>query len=1619
MTNETTTEYFPDGSAKRITSSTDDSGTSDDTSTYFFYDPSELESESWIATPDVYLKYDGSTSERKTHIVYSKSDFLGRNVFTQDWMNGQESRSVYDRFDRLTAVRETRRLNPDPSAGLVEIESNFSYDALGRQIQTRVPHHPTAQTYFDGEGRVAATRTNHDDGSTSFHKFDLESGDLLSTTHFRVRPELDGDPRREELISTTYTHDDFGRAVKIIDPEEVSVGGPLGETTIEYSVDGNLFTIVQTTNDRNSVESKQHVDGFDRVIKQELPNGAETYSLFDSRGRMSESRFEAGPLEQKTEYVYDNLGRVRRTTQTGTDANGSLSETTWTDYTNGAHGLQYVHSTTPLQTSLNIDAGVYNPTFFNRIDTTVTVDKGGKTLRVHTSPPDQSAIPSEVKIETETLYEYNYDAGHQTQEVKTRNLREKSSGKIYEQTSIVQNTVGLMLEARDGAGAALSKSVYREDGNLVASYQRDASSFVLAKAFEYDLATGKPYREITFVGGGPAFGDDIHYNTESDDIQMLVRRYDSDGNLIEISDAGGNRTRNDYDLLGRVISQKSPDSKQGADGVEVAATERATTYEYSTTVGGGSGPVVATTQNDPNGNVIVSKRYPTANKTVGEWIINGTTVRTITSNHRSDAQVSQITSDRAGGGLETRSFTYDPLGRITKDSLTGLPAPGVYDYELNYTHIVGGHRESRELKIGGVDIVTNHYEYLHNGRLFTATHDSGVSGAAPDHAARFNYTANGKLHKIERFDGASVSGSLAIVSHYRYDSEGRLRSLRHTSPQFANDISRQTNHFNHRHQLAESTSFQCWDIGCTATNDADSQSQIIIRNSYDHAGQLDISDYFVNGSVSPAISIDHQQDRSGNPTGGTRYSKNSKLLSDIDFTYDYDLNGQRVLRKRRLDDAEISPDQPEATLSGDWGQVPSSYASHTQYLSDDAAPSATYRFQNLSPGEYEVYGLWEPVGNTAYAEWSLTGVARTPVQIDMQERPEDIGPTVNHDGATWALIGTVQAGSNGNITVKISKSIPTSDRLIAGRVMVRELVGSPGPLTPENLDQRAVRTSYAYDHRELLTEVNHFAENGDHIGRVRYEYDLAGRRISREVEILDAGGLTMVQQTAYYYDGNTVLVEADKSEPTIAAGVTRIFFEGVGSEANLSIDNYKDATAKSVYVLHDQQGTVRSAVETDRSGYILNTAHRDTSAVGRSGDEQIRGDEGLFGSAHEGMIEGQFGRIEFDPATGLKFEGSRFYDPRTVQFVTPKVIGFSDANPYLASNLNPTNPYPYNGGELDTRTGNFLADAALWSSEQVSSAWQSFNDIQFVKDYVASAQEMAVVQRSIGAIQVLGGVAEVALGVAACAGTFGAGCVAGIVVGLHGIDNIITGAYTVATGEFTDSGTVRVTSAIAGQFTDAQTAKRIGFAVDITIGIFGGGLDDMLRTAAKEGSKSITKAAAIHGAKHMAVAGGVTAGAGAVGAYQTGTWDGALMYASLGSAGGSLLANRYVKCFVAGTPVYVPAEDLMLATIASNGGVQSDSRGRTSAAAGALALGVAGYAASEFALAKSKSRRTKDDNEELDEVFDANDGWLDPIDLLWGEGTDGHRTQMQYASGVDRVVEELSDLFSPRKPRLS
>ena len=140
---------------------------------------------------------------------------------------------------------------------------------------------------------------------------------------------------------------------------------------------------------------------------------------------------------------------------------------------------------------------------------------------------------------------------------------------------------------------------------------------------------------------------------------------------------------------------------------------------------------------------------------------------------------------------------------------------------------------------------------------------------------------------------------------------------------------------------------------------------------------------------------------------------------------------------------------------------------------------------------------------------------------------------------------------------------------------------------------------------------------------------------------------------------------------------------------------------------------------------------------------------------------------------------------------------------------------------------------------------------------------------------------------------------------------------------------------------------------------------------------------------------------------------------------------RQAECFVAGTLVYIPIDpDDRLAFALAAGSVTDIATGagwRLPVGVSAVAAGVAACAASEIVAAKSRRKEDELDPDRrrsrtVDHVF-GKDDWLDPVEMLWGEGVfDPSDTSFARSieSAADEIADDLASILGNRgRPRFA
>ena len=254
--------------------------------------------------------------------------------------------------------------------------------------------------------------------------------------------------------------------------------------------------------------------------------------------------------------------------------------------------------------------------------------------------------------------------------------------------------------------------------------------------------------------------------------------YDLKGNKTSQTDANGNVTRYEYDLLGHLV--KSVDALNNANTNTYGGTGCAS-------CGGGTDKLTSVTdakgqttsyqydllgrlikETDPLGKATLYG-YDAVGNLISKTDANGATltyaydaIHRLTKKNYPDTSSESYTYDAVGRMLTTTnaivaySYVYDMAGRVT----SFVDSRG---YSIAYSNDLAGNRSKMTLQAGTADERITSYSYDAAGRV------SGITSNAGTFA--YGYDTLGRRVSLAYPNG--------ITANYGYDSAGRLTSLTH------------------------------------------------------------------------------------------------------------------------------------------------------------------------------------------------------------------------------------------------------------------------------------------------------------------------------------------------------------------------------------------------------------------------------------------------------------------------------------------------------------------------------------------------------------------------------------------------------------------------------------------------------------------------------------------------------------------------------------------------------------------------------------------------------------------------------------------------------------------------
>ncbi|MCG8653512.1 MAG: hypothetical protein MI861_26985, partial [Pirellulales bacterium] len=383
----------------------------------------------------------------------------------------------------------------------------------------------------------------------------------------------------------------------------------------------------------------------------------------------------------------------------------------------------------------------------------------------------------------------------------------------------------------DGAGPLLAPAVtnyYDDAGYLHLVIERLSPSENLTTVYEYD-ALGRQVFTQEPVGSASGIGYSTTYT------------FDTESNLLSLTDGSGNTTSYVYDDWNRVIS-------------ETNQLNDTRSFEYD---------------DQSNRTAVVDRNgrrteftYDSLDRLVNEnWLDGGSTIRTI---HHTYDDAGRLAS--ASDPDYNYSYSYDRLDRLTQTSNAGTPGLPLVTFDYSYD-AVGNLLSSIETI--GSDTVTVDYVYDGLDRPISLSQSgTTVSGKS----AALSYNAIDQLTSVTRYSSHNFTGEV-VTTDYAFDAANRMTDLTHRDG--GNVLADYSYQFD---AVSRITNIQSLADGNTSLT-LDANGQLL---SADHTAQADES---------------YQYDPSGNRTGGGYLiGQNNQMLSDGVYAYQYDGEGNRVKR---------------------------------------------------------------------------------------------------------------------------------------------------------------------------------------------------------------------------------------------------------------------------------------------------------------------------------------------------------------------------------------------------------------------------------------------------------------------------------------------------------------------------------------------------------------------------------------------------------------------------------------------------------------------------------------------------------------------------------------------------
>lgn len=723
------------------------------------------------------------TDKRLTKVTHRGSDD-NEIVYKYEYNSSGQMSRIIDAMGTVYRIEYDGKsvssaIYPDNS----RIDVYTNYEPLKTRVYTKNPNNMILhyeEYEFDVDGKVL--KTTKDSGKVSTYSYD---GSLVTNTTEEVQyHELqsnivktitptgeEGDKHLEEVISyddrnnvktetdeegnvTEYTYGDSQNADLETKVKEISADGvTTSEIAYEYDNKGNLIketdyiekTVTRYTydNDGNATESIETLVDKDAnlnnvsstTLSKGLDNSVDT-STFDNDGNTLTSSVTSGTISQTEENTYDDLGRIKTTT----DEKNIVSSYEYDEFGRVKKTITKIPNKEPetTMTIYDLNGRVAEETDKSSRKTTYQYDSMGRVISKTLTYGDESRT---------TTTTYGYEDNFYVITGTGANKRLPTVAVVTEKNAdneVVSRTYTdpYGQTVREESNGICTDYTYDKQGNVFTTYTRGVGS-TNPTSPKLVVTVYDKYGRLTDTIQNPIYRNGA-FTVDATNSIVTSNKYDESGNLIEETDGKGNKTTYEYNEEGKLTKVSLPDGSGSAND---------TLYAYGIQNNDDAGNIISTTDTTTNALGYIS-----------ETVKNGA------------GQVLSVEDKHATNSIKT-SYEYDKSGNKTKETYSN-GSYTIYSYDKKNLMI-----SKHEFNAQNTWVKFTSYSYNKDDLLYKVI-DYNVSNYTLK-AYRYTiyeYDALGRMTGYSEINKASEPTESEINQNklvYKYDIEDKLTEIRY------------------------------------------------------------------------------------------------------------------------------------------------------------------------------------------------------------------------------------------------------------------------------------------------------------------------------------------------------------------------------------------------------------------------------------------------------------------------------------------------------------------------------------------------------------------------------------------------------------------------------------------------------------------------------------------------------------------------------------------------------------------------------------------------------------------------------------------------------------------------